>query len=84
MQYLYTKQDCGGCETARNLLKDESHTEIPIDNPLVELGIQVLFKDGRVHAPILVKPDIGIYMISHGEFVMIKSLKKAVTIHATN
>lgn len=77
MWYLYTKQECGGCETARSLLI-ESHKEfkeVPIDNPLVEVGIQIWFKDGLVHAPILFIPDGGIYMLNGKEFVLIKSLK---------
>ncbi len=79
MLYLYTKKECGGCETARNSLKD---SEVPIDNPITELGIQVLFKDGLVHAPILVEPDKGIYYRIKDEWVMIQNLKKREAVNA--
>lgn len=48
------------------MLEGQGHTirEIYIDNPMLECGIQMLFKDGKVHAPVIVIPDQGIYIIN--------------------
>lgn len=63
---LYKLEECDACEKARVLLESQGHTiqEIMIDNPLLECGIQMLFKDNCVHAPVVVIPNQGIYIMN--------------------
>lgn len=76
--YLYTMQNCDGCESARSLLHKNNveFIEIPLDNPLVQLGSQVLFKDGLVHAPLVVDTEKGVFMLNNtkDDFLKIKGL----------
>ena len=37
-----------------------------MDNPLLELGVGMLFKDKRVHTPVIVLEQKGIYALSTG------------------
>ena len=62
--YLYTLPDCKLCFVVKELLelKKWEWQEVPIDNPLVEFGIQVMFKDKRVHAPVYVVPNEGVWI----------------------
>ena len=64
--YLYTKPDCAACEEAKMLLarQGRAYVQVPLDNPLVELGVQSLFMDGLVHAPVLVEPGEAVYVLS--------------------
>ena len=64
--YLYTLPDCEACAEAKELASAQGYEwrEVPIDNPLLELGVGTLFNDYRVHAPVLVVPDKGIYIPS--------------------
>jgi len=63
--FLYKLEECDACAKAKLLLEAQGYTiqEIVIDNPLLEIGIQMLFKDGQVHAPVIVIPDKGIYIV---------------------
>lgn len=76
MQYLYTLPECGECENARRLLGQEDYTEILINNPLLSLGVQQFFQDGKPHAPLLVKPD-GVYFLIQDKFQRIARLTNA-------
>jgi glutaredoxin len=65
--YLYKLKGCTACEKAREYLVSQGYTplEVIIDNPLLEIGIQMLFKDGKVHAPVVCIPDKGIYIFDN-------------------
>lgn len=62
--HLYTLPDCRMCVMAKKLLsaKGWEWREVPIDNPLVEYGVQALFKDRKVHAPVYVAPEDGVFI----------------------
>ena len=64
--YLYTRPDCEPCRGAKALLAGEGreYREVPLDNPLVELGVQALFRDGLVHSPVMVVEGDGVYVLS--------------------
>ena len=65
--YLYKQLGCSACKKARILLELQGYTqirEILVDNPLLELGIQMLFTDKQVHTPVIVIPDKGIYILN--------------------
>lgn len=64
MTYLYTLNGCKACaKIAEELsVKGVEFRKVEIDNPLVELGVQGLFKDGKVHAPVMVTPGDGIFI----------------------
>lgn len=64
--YLYTLEDCQSCEVARTLAISKGYnlTEVPIDNPLLELGVQLLFNDNKVYAPVVVIPGEAIYILT--------------------
>lgn len=64
--WLYTQESCGACEKARALLRNQGHTirEVRVDNPLLELGVGMLFKDKRVHTPVVFLEGEGIYILS--------------------
>ena len=64
--FLYKLEECAACAKAKQLLESQGHTvqEIMIDNPLLEMGIQMLFNDKQVHAPIAVIPNKGIYILN--------------------
>lgn len=64
--FLYKLEGCDACDKARELLESQGHTirEIMIDNPLLMIGVQLLFKDSRVHAPVVVIPDVGMYILN--------------------
>lgn len=66
-------KDCSGCKAARALLHKNKTTykEIPLDNPLVQLGSQVLFKN-KVMAPILATDDGKIYILNGDQTDFIK------------
>ena len=53
MTYLYTLTDCAACAKLKESLGE--YQEVPIDNPLLQYGVQMLFKDGKVHAPVVVR-----------------------------
>ena len=85
--YLYTLPGCAGCEKARGLLaaRGLAPVEVPIDNPLLEVGVKMLFKDGLVHAPVIVLPGQAVYMLSTGEppaLLKVISLAPEVTANA--
>lgn len=62
--FLYTLPDCGICSLAKTILnyKGWGWKEVPIDNPILELGIQLIFRDRKVHAPVYVVPNEGIWI----------------------
>lgn len=62
--YLYTLPECRMCEMAKKLLgaKGWEWREVPINNPILEFGIQMLFKDRKVHAPVFVNPAEGVFI----------------------
>ena len=64
--FLYKLEECDACAKAKKLLEAQGHTirEILIDNPLLELGIQMLFNDNMVQAPVIVIPEQGIYILN--------------------
>ena len=64
--FLYKLEECDACADALVTLEAQGHTvqEIVIDNPLLELGIQMLFDNKQVHAPIAVIPNKGIYIFN--------------------
>ena len=67
--WLYTLAGCDACGRARGLLAKRGYTvrEVPIDNPLLELGVRRLFRDQEVHAPVVVLPSVGVYTLSTDE-----------------
>lgn len=79
--FLYTLPDCEACHLARRVLTEQrpdlTIQEVPLDNPLVEEGVKILFEDGQVHAPVVVIPDEGIYRSTPRRLVLIHSLKEA-------
>lgn len=68
MVYLYTLPGCDACERARALVSERGYTPVvvPIDNPLLELGVKLLFNN-RLHAPVIVFPEQGIYILSQDD-----------------
>lgn len=69
MVYLYSLEGCNACAWLEENLSSTGteFKKVMIDSPLLELGVQVLFKDGKVHAPVLVRPQDGIYILSESE-----------------
>lgn len=67
--YVYTLPGCESCERAKAMVRSLGYDprEVPIDNPLLETGVQVLFRDRQVHAPVVVVPDRGCYIMSQSE-----------------
>lgn len=63
---IYTLPDCSACQKAKTLLadSDESYREIPLDNPLVEMGARSLFKDRKLRAPIVIRAGRGAFVLS--------------------
>lgn len=79
--YLYTREECEACETAHTFLIANGYEvqEVRVDNPLLELGIKLLFRDGQLHTPVIVIPDKGIYVMSQDaepQLLRIVSLEK--------
>ena len=77
--FLYTLPSCEACQGAKAFLstKQWAFTEILIDNPVLELGIQLFFQDRKVHAPVYVVPGTGVWIFlpqPEGEFVLGKIL----------
>ena len=66
--WVYTQAGCPACDEAKQLVAARGYApvEVPIDNPLVELGVKLLFRDGLVHAPVVVLPD-GFYVLTVSE-----------------
>ena len=66
MVYLYKLEGCEACVKARALLISKGYTikELFIDNPLLEMASASLYKDNKVHAPLVVIPNKGIYMLN--------------------
>ena len=66
---VYTLPECQACQTAKALLAagGEDFREIAIDNPLTELGVRSLFKDGGLHAPIVLRSGRGAFVLSGEE-----------------
>ena len=67
--WLYTLPDCEACVEARKLVSAQGLTwiEVPIDNPLLEMGVGMLYKDKVIRAPVLVVSNKGIYILSTSE-----------------
>lgn len=67
--YLYTLPGCEACVSARSMVLAQGFwpVDVPIDNPALEVGIKLLFKDGQVHAPVIWIPERGVYILSHDE-----------------
>lgn len=67
--YVYTLPGCEACERAKALVRSQGldAVEVPIDNPLVEAGVQMCFRDHAVHAPVVVVPGQGIYVPTRDE-----------------
>ena len=74
--YVYTLPGCGACERAKGLAADKGYEvrEVPIDNPVLELGVKMLFRDGALRAPVVVLPEKGIYTLSDSEPVQLLRL----------
>lgn len=70
---VYTLADCEACNKVKALLRvnGEDYYEIPIDNPLLELGVKTLFNDEQIHAPIVLRPNQGVFMLMGNELVKI-------------
>lgn len=67
--HVYTLPGCDACRTAKELVVRQGHAvnEVAIDNPLVELGVQMVFRDRQVHAPVVVLPGEGVYVLNTGD-----------------
>ena len=77
--YLYTLENCEACKKASMTLSKMGHKvqKISIDNPILEIGVKMLFKDGLIHAPLVVIPNEGIYMFGEDmNLLRIVSLKE--------
>lgn len=63
---VYTLPGCDACERAKAYLAGiaEPYREILIDNPLIELGVRSLFKDRQLHAPVVLRPAKGAYVMT--------------------
>lgn len=69
MVYLYSLPDCPACERAKALLHQQGLVpivEVGIDNPLVEVGVKMLFHDGLIHSPVVIIPGNGAYVLNEG------------------
>ena len=66
--YLYYKDDCDACSMLNAMLTKNGYAveKVRIDNPLVELGLQVIFNDDLVRSPVAVVPERGIYILEKG------------------
>ena len=67
--YLYTLPNCGACSEGQRLALEQGLEvrEIPVDNPLVELGVRKLFRHEELKVPVLVIEERGIYVLSDSE-----------------
>ena len=76
MTYLYTLSDCGACEGLRQKLIEHGKPfrVVPIDNPLLEIGVKLLFKDKLLHAPLFCDPEDGVFMPSNGSDQLLRIL----------
>lgn len=63
---VYTLPGCTACGKAKRLLADmgEPYREVAIDNPLVEIGVRSLFRDDKIHAPVVLRPHRGAFVMS--------------------
>jgi len=59
MTFLYVKNGCPGCIKAREFLvaRGEEYREVLVDNPLLEIGIEKLLKNGHILVPLLVRTN---------------------------
>lgn len=71
--YVYTLPGCAACERAKELVRLQGLAviEVPVDNPLLEAGVQMCFRDRQVHAPVVVVPGQGIYVPTRDEPMML-------------
>lgn len=67
--WLYSLPGCHACEDAASLLRagGVEFRQEEISNPILELGIRSLFKDRKVHAPVLYRPHDGVYILGESE-----------------
>ena len=65
--YLYKQSGCDACRLAKDLLESQGYTqivEVLVDNPILEIGMKMLFNDKQIHTPVVVIPDKGIYILN--------------------
>jgi hypothetical protein len=75
---LYTLPDCDACDKAHSVLEGKGYSvrTILIDNPLLELGVGLLFKDRKAHAPLAVLPDGAIYLFNNEQMLKIGNFSR--------
>jgi hypothetical protein len=75
---LYTLPECPACIKAYGVLSKKGYSvrTILIDNPLLELGVGLLFNDRKAHAPLAVLPDQTLYLFNDEQMFKIGNLSR--------
>ena len=63
--WVYTLKGCEVCSKAIDLVTQQGYHvyEVEINNPLLEQAVAMLFTDHKLHAPVVVIPELGIYIL---------------------